>query len=116
MTRPSSQLPRPGPVVAAAADRDQQALLAPEVHGRDDVGDVGAARDEPRALVDHAVVELARLVVAGSPGWMSVAAEGLRKAGDGIGVEHGLLLGIRRNSVWNVSVGDNSRSRVSDTI
>ena len=55
----------PGAVVAAAADGEQQALLAGEVHGGDDVGDVDAARDEPRPLVDHAVVEGARGVVVG---------------------------------------------------
>ncbi len=41
--------------------------VAAEIDRRDHVGDVGAARDQARPLVDHAVVELARLVVAGVP-------------------------------------------------
>src|SRR5262249_45601667 len=55
----------PGAVVSAAADGDEHLLLTPEVYGSDDVGDVGAARDETRPLVDHAVVESAYLVVVG---------------------------------------------------
>ena len=51
------------PVVAAAADGDEKAVVAAEVHRRDHVGDVGALRDQQRPLVDHAVVERAGLVV-----------------------------------------------------
>ena len=50
-------------VVAAAADGDKQALVAAEVHRGDDVGDVDAARDQARPLVDHAVVKSAGGVV-----------------------------------------------------
>ena len=55
---------KPGAVVAAAADRDEKAMFAPEVHGGDHVGDIDAARNQARPLVDHPVVERARLVVA----------------------------------------------------
>ena len=65
MTSPSSQLPSPGPLWPPPRMAMSRPLLAPEVHRRDDVGDVGAARDQQRPLVDHAVVERARLVVVG---------------------------------------------------
>ena len=65
MTSPSSHAAEAGAVVAAAADGEEQAVVAAEVHRRDDVGDVDAARDQPRPLVDHAVVERARRVVVG---------------------------------------------------
>ncbi len=63
ITSPSSTLPRPGAVVAAAADGDVEPLVAAEVDRRDDVVDVRAARDQRRALVDHRVVERPCLVV-----------------------------------------------------
>src|SRR5207253_3994334 len=53
----------PGAVVAAAADRDVEALFAAEVHRGHDVVDVCTACDQRRALVDHGVVERANLVV-----------------------------------------------------
>ena len=64
MTRPSSTAAKAGSVVAAAADGDGQAVVAPEIDRGDHVGDVGAAGDQQRPLVDHAVVERARLLVA----------------------------------------------------
>ena len=54
-----------GDVVAAAADRDLQAAVAPEVHRVPHVGDVVAAGDQPGSLVDQPVVHRPRLVVAG---------------------------------------------------
>ncbi len=54
-----------GAVVAAAPDGDEQALVAAEVHRGDDVGDVHAARDQARPLVDHAVVQRAGVIVVG---------------------------------------------------
>ena len=65
MTSPPSQLPRPGPLCPPPRTAMEQIVLAPEIHRRDDVGDVGAARDQRRPLVDHAVVERARLIVVG---------------------------------------------------
>ena len=46
MTRPSSQLPRPGPLCPPPRIATSKPLVAPEVHRGDDVGDVGAARDQ----------------------------------------------------------------------
>jgi hypothetical protein len=44
-------------IVAASADGNKQALVAAEVHRGDNVGDVYAARNQARPLVDHTVVE-----------------------------------------------------------
>ena len=57
--------PQPGAVVPAAADREQQVVLAREPDGPGHVGGAGAARDQRRPLVDHRVVDLAGLVVVG---------------------------------------------------
>ena len=83
----------PGAVVAAAADGDGQAVLAPEVHRRDDVGDVGAAGDQPRPEVDHAVVERARRVEAGIAGGEHVAAQGRPEGRRKVFVKHGAVSG-----------------------
>jgi len=50
-------------VVAAAPNRERQSGLPREVHGGDDVGRTGTARDDRRISVDHSVPELSRLVV-----------------------------------------------------
>ncbi len=50
-------------VVAAAANRDQEALLAAEVDGRDHIRRVDTAGDQARPLVDHPVVDSARVFV-----------------------------------------------------
>src|SRR6185503_8941910 len=55
--------PQTGAVVPAAADGHEQFLLAPEVDGGDDIGHIGAAGNERRALVDHDVVHGPRLIV-----------------------------------------------------
>ena len=68
--------PEAGGVVAAAADGDLDAVLAGEPHAGDHVGDVAAARDGGRALVDHGVVDGACLVIPGIPGHDQVAAHG----------------------------------------
>src|SRR5215210_8662802 len=52
--------------VAAAADGDRKALPTGVANGRDHVGRPGAAGDQPRAAVDHGVVDGACLVVAGA--------------------------------------------------
>jgi hypothetical protein len=57
-----------GTAVAATANRDSHVVLASEIDGRDDVGDVDAACDDRRSLVDHGVVDLAYLIVVGV-GW-----------------------------------------------
>ena len=57
---------QPRSAVPTAAHRQRQLLLAGEVDRGDDIGHVDAAGDQRRAPVDHAVVDLARLLVAGS--------------------------------------------------
>jgi hypothetical protein len=52
-------------VVTATADHEDEALLTGEIHGGDHVGDVHAPRDSQRPLVDHSVVDFARLLVVG---------------------------------------------------
>ena len=52
-------------VVAAAAHRHRQLVLAHEVHRGDDVGDAGTHDDEQRTLVDHPVPDPAGVVVLG---------------------------------------------------
>ena len=71
MTSASSRHAEAAGVVAAAADGDLDAVLAGEPHAGDDVGGVAAAHDGRRLLVDHGVVDGARLVVPGSPGVIS---------------------------------------------
>jgi hypothetical protein len=51
-------------VVSAAANRNEQMVISAKVHGSNDVRYIGAARDEPRTLVDHGVVQHARLFVS----------------------------------------------------
>ena len=53
-----------GDVVAAAAHRDQHAVGTGEVDGIDDVGDAAAPGNDCRMLVDAAVPDDARVVVA----------------------------------------------------
>src|SRR5439155_10409200 len=55
----------PRHIVATAADRDLQVVLSRELHGIRDVGGVLAPDDDGRALVDHAVVDLAHRAVGG---------------------------------------------------
>ncbi len=53
-----------GAIVTTAPDSDEQTLVASEVHGSDNIRDVHAACDQKRPLVDHAIVQLAGLLVA----------------------------------------------------
>jgi hypothetical protein len=68
MTRAPSHTPEAGGAVAAAPDGDLDAVLAGEPHAGNDVGRVPAAHDGRWTLVDHGVVDGARLVIPGSPG------------------------------------------------
>src|SRR5207302_10680464 len=56
--------PQPSGVVSAAPDRNEEAVLTTEVDCRNDVGHVGATRDQGGTLVDHTVVDLACSIVA----------------------------------------------------
>jgi hypothetical protein len=53
----------PAHVVAAPADRDEQAVFARKADRRDDVGQAGAAGDQPRPPVDAGVPYPARGIV-----------------------------------------------------
>ena len=66
---------RAGNAVAAALHRHLDPARPGEVDGRDDVGRVDAARDRHGMLVDEAVEELARLLVAGTAGAQHLAAD-----------------------------------------
>ena len=70
VTRPQS-----GAVVAAAAHGQQQVVRGGEANRRCDVVGVGAARDQRRTLLDHRVVDLARLAVVGVIGADQLAPE-----------------------------------------
>jgi hypothetical protein len=62
-------------VVAAAVDRQREALLAREADDPGDLGRVDGPRDQGRPLVDHRVVEGARLVVVRVLGTDQLARE-----------------------------------------
>jgi hypothetical protein len=66
---------QPGAVVATAADGQRQAAVAREADGLRDVLSRGAARDHRRPLVDHRIVDAARLVVVGVVGSDQAALE-----------------------------------------
>ena len=51
--------------MSAAANCDRQFVVAPEVHGGDHVGGVGATRDHERPFVDHGVIKFAGLFIFG---------------------------------------------------
>jgi hypothetical protein len=52
-----------GPVVTAAAYGGEKIILPTKPHGGDHIGYVGTASDQERPLVDHAVVQLAGLLI-----------------------------------------------------
>src|SRR5690606_23963272 len=77
------------PVVAAAADGDELAAVAAEAHRCDNVGYIRAPGNQRRPLVDHAVVELARLVITGVGRLDQLASESRGEGAQIICVEHG---------------------------
>ncbi len=78
------------PIVGAAANGDGKLAVPAEIHRRDHIGDVGAAGDQQRPLVDHRVVELSRLVVIRMVAPDDRAAKTLREFGDGFVVHHAI--------------------------
>jgi hypothetical protein len=68
-------------IVAASTDGDKQALVAAEVDRGDDVGDVYAARNQARPLVDHAVVKSAGGIVVSITWTDESSAKALLKGG-----------------------------------
>jgi hypothetical protein len=67
-------------VVPAAAHGQQQPLAARKVYRGDDVGDILGAHNERRVLVDHRVVDHARVVIARITGSDDHTAQGGGKA------------------------------------
>src|SRR5258708_18170896 len=55
--------PQPASIVPAAPDGNEETVLAAKVDRRNDVGHIGAARDQGGALVDHTIVDLACSIV-----------------------------------------------------
>ena len=52
-----------GAVMPSAANGDGKLVIAPEVDRRDDIGYIDTACDQSRALIDHAVVDLACCII-----------------------------------------------------
>ncbi|HVQ20931.1 MAG TPA: hypothetical protein VMS23_07785, partial [Terrimicrobiaceae bacterium] len=50
-------------VVAAASNRNQELVLAAKIDGRDHIGDVRAAGNQPWPSINHPVVNLAGLII-----------------------------------------------------
>ena len=71
-------------VVAAAADREREPLVASEVHRCHDVGGAGRLDDQRRRLVDHAVPEERRLLEALVARQQHRAAQALAERIDGL--------------------------------
>ena len=69
--------------MATAADGELQVLAAGELHRGDDVRDAGSADDQRRPLVDHAVPDRPRLVVAGVGRGDELAPDAFAKLLDG---------------------------------
>jgi hypothetical protein len=63
--------------VASAAHRQQKIVRASEADGADDIGNATAARNQRGPFVDHAVPDLARVVIAR----LRVAEQRAAKAG-----------------------------------
>src|SRR4029434_4731992 len=63
--QPIVATPQSRSIVAAAAYGDEQLIFAAEVYCRDDIGRIRAPGDHEWPLVDHSVVELARVLVGG---------------------------------------------------
>lgn len=80
---------QPSSAVAAAADGEEQILLAGEAHRGDHVGDAGTAGDQRRVFVDHAVVDASSNVVAEIPGLDQLTAQRRLQPGDGRGRSNG---------------------------
>ena len=75
--------------MAAAADGEVEAVITAEAHAGDDVGDVPAAGDGGRILVDHAVVDGAGGVVAGIPRLDQLASQAIGQLAERLGGDVG---------------------------
>ena len=79
--QPVVATPQSRSIVAAAANGDEEFIVAAEVHCRDHIGRVRAARDHEWPLVNHSVVELARILVVGMVAPDECTAESFAKLG-----------------------------------
>ncbi|MER8950940.1 hypothetical protein [Mesorhizobium sp. M0185] len=68
--------------MTTAADGDEEALRSGEVDGRDDIAGFGAIEDSRRPLIDHAIPNSARLVIARIVRKDQIAANRLPEPGD----------------------------------
>ncbi|MER8967441.1 hypothetical protein NKI25_17265 [Mesorhizobium sp. M0808] len=68
--------------MTTAADGDEEALRSGEVDGRDDIAGFGAIEDSRRPLIDHAIPNSARLVIARVVRKDQIAANRLPEPGD----------------------------------
>ena len=96
--------------MAAAANRQQHLLVAGEIHGGDHVGDVGAPGDQPRAPIDHPVVDLAGLVVSSITWLNDLAAKTRLESCDRRLVHHGASLeGLERSENYTPGFSEGKR-------
>ena len=90
-----------GAVVGTSTDRQEDVMVGGEGDDLGDVVDVGGARDQPGAAVDHRVVDLAGLVVAGVLGADQLTGEVRNLAAgtllQGVGGAHTFLLVVVRS-------------------
>ena len=93
-------------IVAAAANGDRKLVVPAEIHGRDDIGDIRASRDHQRPLVDHGVIELARLFVFRMVAPDGLTTQTLRKTIEGF-VNHASVSSLNRlvHSAWAKHTG-----------
>ena len=82
--QPAVAGPEPGDVVPSAAHRQQQVVVGGEPDAGDDVGHAAAPGDHGRPPVDHAVPDLARLVVGRIAGLDHFALERASEILDGV--------------------------------
>ena len=75
-------------IVAAAANREEQIVFAGKVYGTNYVRDIRAARDQARFFMDHAVIDLAGVIII-CVAWLDQASTQVcLKIGDRIFFEH----------------------------
>jgi len=79
-----------GSVMATAAYGNEEATVAAEIDGRDDIGGVCALGNQLRPLVDHAIIKRARLVIVRIALGDQPAAQALSKPID-VFVQHDRL-------------------------
>jgi hypothetical protein len=114
-----------GDVVANAAHREHEVVVASEVHCGDDIAGAGRLDDERRRLVDHAVPQRRRLLealVRGEQQWAAQApaehldrlvgqrARSLIRGGDVHGASVPSAPCSARRNAWGCSMAGSSRA------